>query len=378
MGLDAASDIALRQRLEGPIRLAAAQKLVALQQVVGARSGALPFKRLLKPVFGPGKVTVDEALYYRLYLGDISDGEALRFVGRRRYDKFHRRCNDMGWYAAANDKALFYTIVSGAGLPAPRTYAVSGNQRRAGYPRFLATKQEIADFLSENRDWPLFLKPIDGMFSIGALKILGVREGVLEVFGVGPVAAPAVADYVAAISTVGYLFQACLGPAAFASAAFGGMVPSIRFLILFSDAVPAIESAVIKIPCGEHAADNYWRSKNMLGALDVETGAIGRVIAGFGVELREHAAHPVTNAQLAGMRIPAWEETCEVVLKAASLFPGVRTQSWDVALAREGPVLLEFNYGGDLNLHQLAHRRGALTASYVEHLRRCGYQGRLS
>jgi hypothetical protein len=37
-------------------------------------------------------------------------------------------------------------------------------------------------------------------------------------------------------------------------------------------------------------------------------------------------------------------------------------------------VLLEVNFGGDLNLHQLAHRRGALSDSFAAHLRRCGYR----
>ena len=62
------------------------------------------------------------------------------------------------------------------------------------------------------------------------------------------------------------------------------------------------------------------------------------------------------------------EEHC-AVREAAGLFPGVRTQSWDVSLSSAGPVFLEFNFGGDLNLHQLAHGSGALSDSYVEHLK---------
>ena len=41
---------------------------------------------------------------------------------------------------------------------------------------------------------------------------------------------------------------------------------------------------------------------------------------------------------------------------------------------RQGPVLLEVNFGGDLNLAQLAHGAGALDDAYAEHLRRRGYQ----
>ena len=43
----------------------------------------------------------------------------------------------------------------------------------------------------------------------------------------------------------------------------------------------------------------------------------------------------------------------------------------------DGPVFLELNYGGDLNLHQLAHGAGVLDETYREHLQRCGYRGKL-
>jgi len=39
-------------------------------------------------------------------------------------------------------------------------------------------------------------------------------------------------------------------------------------------------------------------------------------------------------------------------------------------------VLLEVNYGGDLNLAQLAHSAGVLDERYTEHLARCSYRSR--
>jgi hypothetical protein len=53
---------------------------------------------------------------------------------------------------------------------------------------------------------------------------------------------------------------------------------------------------------------------------------------------------------------------------------GIRTQSWDVALTDRGPVILEVNFGGDLNLHQLAHGAEVLDPFCDTHLRRCGYR----
>jgi hypothetical protein len=40
----------------------------------------------------------------------------------------------------------------------------------------------------------------------------------------------------------------------------------------------------------------------------------------------------------------------------------------------QGPVLLEVNFGGDLNLAQLADGRGVLDDDYRAHLRQCGFR----
>ena len=54
--------------------------------------------------------------------------------------------------------------------------------------------------------------------------------------------------------------------------------------------------------------------------------------------------------------------------------PGIRARSWDVAPTDSGPVLLEVNFGGDLNLAQRAHGAGVLDETYAEHLRQNGYR----
>jgi len=373
MGLDAESDLALRKRLDEPPKTPAPDRVMSLRRA----TRALPVTTILKPALGPGKLTFDEAIYYDLYRKDIAVDDTLRYVGKRQQENFHLTCNDAHWFAAAHDKALFYMIVKGAGLPTPTTLAVTGTKVRSGFPRFLPTKDAVTAYLLENRDWPLFMKPIDGMYSIGALKVMGLVDGRLDLFDGESATAEEVALYMTKISNAGYLIQNCLLPSSFALQAFGPNVPSVRFLILFSNNEPVVESTVIKIPSGRHVADNYWRETNLLGALACETGTIERVISGTGSGVVEHQTHPVTSSQLVGKTIPDWPEICRTAINAASLFPGVRTQSWDVALTSDGPVLLEFNYGGDLNLHQLAHRRGILTESYVAHLHRCGYKKKL-
>ncbi|MGC1890896.1 MAG: sugar-transfer associated ATP-grasp domain-containing protein [Stellaceae bacterium] len=131
-----------------------------------------------------------------------------------------------------------------------------------------------------------------------------------------------------------------------------------------------------KIATGNNPADNFWRQGNMLGAIEIETGLISRVIRGTGAEMSVNEAHPDTKRPIVGTLIPQWAALIRLVISAAEILPGIRTQSWDVALAAAGPVHLEVNYGGDLNLAQLAPGAGVLDERYVEHLACCGYRSR--
>ncbi|MGL1664087.1 sugar-transfer associated ATP-grasp domain-containing protein, partial [Vibrio parahaemolyticus] len=73
---------------------------------------------------------------------------------------------------------------------------------------------------------------------------------------------------------------------------------------------------------------------------------------GSAIDQHVNEPHPDTGAAIVGTDIPDWPRLIDLVQAAALVFPGIRTQSWDVALTDQGPVLLEVNYGGDLNLGQ--------------------------
>ena len=174
----------------------------------------------------------------------------------------------------------------------------------------------------------------------------------------------------------GYVIQRRLDGNARLARLFGPRLWSVRALVLAGPSGPIIHRVVAKIATGNNPADNFWRRGNMLGAIDFETGLINRVVRGTGTEMSLDEAHPDTKRPIVGTLIPQWEALTRLVVSAAEILPGIRTQSWDVALAAEGPVLLEVNYGGDLNLAQLAHGAGVLDERYTEHLGRCGYRSR--
>lgn len=371
--LDLENARSLRRRMEAPPVVDRAR---AIQAAVAA-AGTSWISRLWQATRGPGRLSIDEYFYYRLDDPALPADEVARFVGKRIQHQMHTACNDRQWFAVCHDKALFYTTLRGAGLTAPETVAVHAPRGRSGPFRSLRSEEELRAFLTEPSNYPLFAKPVDGIFSIGALSLLGVAGGDITLKGGDVASVDELIRFTTQLTGKGYLFQKVLASDPGLAAVFGDALPAIRFLVIHSDGPPVIESAVIKIPRRDNMADNYWRAGNMLGALDLAGGEIYRVVTGHGADLAEVARHPDTGAPLTGVRVPRWAQAVELCLDAATAFPGIRTQSWDVALTAAGPVLLELNFGGDLNLHQLAHRRGMLRRRFTDHLRRCGYKGHL-
>jgi len=279
------------------------------------------------------------------------------------------------WHAAADDKLLFQSAMAGAGLAVPPLRATVHPSRRIPSVPALADETDVTGFLIDPASYPFFAKPIDGKYSLGVFRADGYdrASGQIMMHGSGR---SAIADCVRTLleHPAGYLLQRALEPHPAIAAAGGDRLWSVRLLLLLSSAGPEVAQAVAKIPTGANVADNFWRQGNLAAAVNPDTGVIERVVQGTGKDQAVDVDHPDTGVNLRGMAIPDWFVAVGLCARAAVTLPGIRTQSWDVALTDTGPVLLEVNWGGDLNLAQLAWGRGVLDARYWAHLRRCGYR----
>jgi hypothetical protein len=322
---------------------------------------------------GPGKLTPQEYFYYRLWDPAIPFEEKRRFVGKHAQTAMHLACNSRYWYCAAADKILYHTIMSGAGLPIPDLIAISAQGRAIpGIPN-LTDADALAALLRQPELYPLFMKEVGGKYSLSVISADRYDPTRDEVVLLDETRQTPESLAERMISPRGYIVQRRLRQAPALVALFGPRLWSVRVLVLHGDAGPRIHRAVAKIATGNNPADNYWRQGNMLGAIDLETGGIFRVVCGTGAGLEINGNHRDTGQPIVGTLIPGWDRIQELVVSAAPVFAGIRTQSWDIALADRGPVLLEVNFGGDLNLAQLADNAGVLDTVYAKHLETCTY-----
>jgi len=349
----------------------AAQCLNTVAQNFG-KSPLAQARDFMRLHFGPGRLSLQEYYQFRLFDDSrYSLHEKRQFLGHKAQKKLYARHIPMHWRATVGDKIVFYALFSGLGFPVPRTAALLHPNREFGDTEILRDTAALEYHLRNPNNYPFFGKPVDGMFSLGvaSAEAYDAESDSVVLSGDRRIS---VTDFVAATADYfgrGYLLQERLEPHPEIAPLCDNRVSTIRLMIMLGQEGPEIFQALWKIPGNGNVADNFWRTGNMLAALDIETGRVGRVVRGVGPGQESLSAHPETGAAMEGFTIPDWQSVTELALRAAQAIPGLPLQAWDIALCPTGPVLVEANIGGDVNLPQIASGNGIMNgrlAAFVE------------
>jgi hypothetical protein len=319
--------------------------------------------------WGAGRLQPSEYFLYRLYDDERFPRDIKKtFLGTDRLAQLLYAL-DMPWPQIANDKPTLTALLRGHDLPIPETQAMRHRDRTFPGAMSLRNKSEVEHFLRSQAEYPIFTKPTDKMCSLGVANIERYDDDsdsiVTKRGRIVPV--DEFANQVEKFAEGGYLFQTRLAPHKKIVKVVGDQISTVRMFVLVDDQGPLLMRAAWKIPSGESVADNFWRSGNMLGGLDVETGRVLRVLrrTATGTEIVDK--HPKTGAKFDGLVFPEWNKMRDVVMRGAAAVPSCHLQGWDVALTDRGPVLVELEGdGGDPIMEQLCFDSGLLQGRYLE------------
>jgi len=212
----------------------------------------------------------------------------------------------------------------------------------------------------------LFGKPVEGVRSLGsiglrscdpALRMLRRSDG-------RELAVDELIDAIVGNYADGYVFQSFVAPSAAIRALCGDRLSTVRFLTLQTPDGPIIARTAMKIPGGVNVADNFWRKGNLLAQIDPETGQLGRVVSGSGLEMIEVARHPETNMAFDAWTHPDWETMRQLALDGATTMRHVPMIGWDIADTASGPTIVEMNITPDCFLFQLVDGAGMLNGQF--------------
>ncbi|MGV3697933.1 sugar-transfer associated ATP-grasp domain-containing protein [Flavobacterium sp.] len=97
---------------------------------------------------------------------------------------------------------------------------------------------------------------------------------------------------------------------------------------------------------------------NMAAPIDEKTGIINGAGVYSDITKPQENTHPVTGIDIVGLQLPFWEETVEMVKRAAKEHPENRSIGWDIVITENGPGFIEGNHDWCKLLWQLPAQRG--------------------
>jgi hypothetical protein len=321
----------------------------------------------------PNRISPDE--YFALRLFDdsrLSWADKSTFLGRRAKPHIYR-FNDPGWRALAEDKLVCLAQLSAFGLPVSEVSAVYDTDRRFPGAAALRSPGELGEFL-RSAPYPMFAKPNMGTLGRGAVALTSF-ESVSDELCLASGERVAVSVFVDRLSKQddSTVFQELVRPHPATRRVCGDRLSTVRVLVLLGADGPILHRAVWRVPVGQNMVDNFSHGHlgNLLGAVNVSDGAVVRVIGGTGLGMREMERHPDTGCGFAGLVLPDWHAVAETCRRASAVMSGMRIQNWDVALSDRGPLLMEVNFRGDLDLTQLAGGIGVADADWHRFMDAC-------
>lgn len=362
-----AQDVTL---IEGKEKIDVAGHLADARRASGRNSFslALDYLKLRKK---RGKLRMYEYFLYDLYQPERwTEQEREEFASAHIHWPLVNACNNTQWWALTEDKWLSSCFLEHNGIPTPQTIAVfDRTARHYGATPKLSDADTLKSFLTAHAPYPIFVKPIGGLWSAGALRISAQTETHVILDGHEPQTFEEMAK--TTLGDMPYIFQNCLTP----HSIFDGItdaVPTVRSLNIIDDNKLSVPHCVLKLPRGTNIADNFWRPGNLLCHLDADTGLVlgmVSVVDGRRIEL-DHL--PDSTRAFIGETLPHWDALKKLNRDIALLHAGNNFGSTDIALTDEGPVAVEVNNGCAFELVQMATGKGFLDDRMVAFFRKHG------
>lgn len=270
-------------------------------------------------------------------------------LSKDRLQVYQNRLNPKSYRLLTADKIVFYEYCRGAGLRVPRYFGrISIARANAPDAYKTAARVHFKQLLREAGDIDFIIKPALGVYGQGviALRLSGDRyvdnEGVTR-------SSDEIYDLLAASGEGIYVLQERLfAHPEIATLTGTSNLQTVRMATYVNRQRHAvIVCCQMKIIGSDLLTDNFadGRRGNFIADIPKAGGQLSQVFrtadAGYGTVTVE--THPRTNAVFRDFALPHWSEACELVRSAALAFLPLRTIGWDVAITKDGPILIEGN-----------------------------------
>jgi hypothetical protein len=154
-----------------------------------------------------------------------------------------------------------------------------------------------------------------------------------------------------------------------------GALPTVRAVTIIDElGRPEVVATVFRMSIGANRTVDNIHAGGLACGVSLDGGTMGLASnLGSDARLGWHRLHPTTGARIEGTRLPFWDEVKRLAIQAHNVFPDRLIVGWDIAIAEDGPIVIEGNRGPDMDLMQRfmetgfcgGHRFGELIAYHL-------------
>jgi hypothetical protein len=224
----------------------------------------------------------------------------------------------------------------------------------------------------------LFLKPVDGRGGRGAERWDFTGEKFRNTSGLELSPAELLERIAFRSNGVDLVLQPRIGNHPALKGFSNGVFTTIRILSCLDEKrEPEIIGAVFRMAIGSNRTVDNVHAGGIIAAIDLGTGRLGRASnLGTDARLGWLDAHPDTGQQITGEQLPMWNEVKDLAVRGHRAFNDRAIIGWDIGITPDGPILVEGNYGPDVDMMQrptgVPLGRGRFTQLIAHHLRARG------
>lgn len=283
-------------------------------------------------------------------------------ISRKRLRPIQNALNPLEFSLLTEDKIAFSRYCELIGLPTPRLLALHFRGSLGWTPngRRLEDEDDWCSFFREELPDEFVLKPARSSYGIGVGVLTRDGDGFIDAEGRFRSPQELYEDLAVHAPFDAFLFQERLAnhPALEALSASRSLQTVRVITLVDADRRVRVLFAELKLVVADRVVvDNLrgGRTGNISAEVRLDDGTLLAACRAsnelLGVEVFD--MHPRTGAPITGTKVPAWEEACELVTRAAVRFLPLRSLGWDVALTPNGPLLIEANvWWGPSNKHE--------------------------
>lgn len=138
---------------------------------------------------------------------------------------------------------------------------------------------------------------------------------------------------------------------------------TIRVVSVKSEDGIVLIAACARMIVGPNQTDSFLHGQkgNIVAEIDLENGVIVRCKHSCDKSfpnIVDIEQHPTSGTKLIGFQFAYWDELIQQVTKAHLAFADLKSVGWDVAITKNGALIIEANWRYDVDLIQVSHDRG--------------------